>query len=65
MRKRSRVNHGWSHPKPNSNGDIQIATCLKCGCVREFIQGVPVYKFDNRQALHAPECVPKQEFAIV
>lgn len=43
--------------KGTSNNGGGIADCLKCGCVKEYVKGIPTYFIDDRvYDRKAPKC---------
>lgn len=44
-------------PKKTSNHGGGISQCVKCGCVKEYVKGIPTYFIDdNVYDKKAPQC---------
>lgn len=57
-----RKNHKWNgsqkgQVKATSNNGGLAVSCVKCGCVLEYVAGIPTYFIDDTvYDRHAPSC---------
>lgn len=54
--------HKWSSPntgkKATSNKGGVATSCLRCGCVREYVNGKVTYFINDTIYFQSPECNP-------
>ena len=54
--------HKWNgnseaHTKQTSNKGGFAVACIKCGCVKEYVEGIPTYFIDDTvYDRYAPKC---------
>lgn len=56
----SRKNHKWDRPnkgrKATGNKGGLVASCLRCGCVREYVAGRVTYFLNENIYFKSPNC---------
>ena len=54
--------HKWSVRTKSKAKDNSSVACVKCGCIRQYVGGIPTYFInDSVYDKYAPDCLPNYE----